>query len=87
MAGWHEAVEHPEEAAALGCKLSPQLNADHEVAMMKSSIPLLRPQQLPLGKMEIEEWRSLHDQLLALGFLKHPVDIDKAFTNRFLIEP
>jgi ABC-type nitrate/sulfonate/bicarbonate transport system substrate-binding protein len=87
MAGWHEAVEHPEEAAALGCKLSPQLKMDHEIAMMKSSIPLLRPQQLPLGKMEIEEWRSLHDQLLALGFLKHPVDIDKAFTNRFLIEP
>jgi NitT/TauT family transport system substrate-binding protein len=55
--------------------------------MMKSSIPLLRPQQLPLGKMEIEEWRSLHDQLLTLGFLKHPVDIDKAFTNRFVIEP
>ncbi len=87
MAGWHEAVEHPEEAAALGCKLSPQLDPNHEVAMMKASIPLLKPQQLPLGKMEVEEWRLLHDQLLALGFLKHPVDIDKAFTNRFVVEP
>jgi NitT/TauT family transport system substrate-binding protein len=87
MAGWHEAVEHPEEAAALGCKLSPQLSPDHEIAMMKASIPLLRPQELPLGKMEIQEWRSLHDQLLALGFLKHAVDIDQAFTNRFVIEP
>jgi NitT/TauT family transport system substrate-binding protein len=87
MAGWHEAVEHPEQAAALGCRLSPELNPDHEVAMMKASIPLLKPQQLPLGKMEIEEWRSLHDQLLALGFLEHRVDIDKAFTNRFVVEP
>ena len=25
MAGWHEAVEHPEQAAALGCRLSPEL--------------------------------------------------------------
>jgi ABC-type nitrate/sulfonate/bicarbonate transport system substrate-binding protein len=87
MAGWHEAVEHPEEAAALGCRLSPQLDPNHEIAMMRASIPLLRPQELPLGKMEVEEWRSLHDQLLALGFLKHPVDIDKAFTNRFVVEP
>jgi ABC-type nitrate/sulfonate/bicarbonate transport system substrate-binding protein len=86
MEGWHEAVEHPDEAAALGCRLSAQLDPNHEQAMMRASIPLLRPQQLPLGKMEISEWRSLHDQLLALGFLKHPVDIDRAFTNRF-VEP
>jgi ABC-type nitrate/sulfonate/bicarbonate transport system substrate-binding protein len=85
MQGWHEAVGHPEEAAALGCKLSPQLNLAHETAMMKASLPLLRPQELPLGKMELQEWRSLHDQLIALGFLKHPVDIDKAFTNRFVV--
>ena len=37
-----------------------------------------------LSKRPLERM-SLHDQLVALGFLKHPVDLDQAFTNRFLI--
>ena len=84
MSGWGYAVEHPDEAAAMGKKYSSELNIDHEKAMMNASIPLLRPKQPPLGKMEVDEWRSLRDQLLALGFLKQSVDVDQAFTNRFL---
>ena len=86
MAGWGYAVEHPDEAAELGKKYSSELNVSHEKAMMNASIPLLRPKQPPLGKMEVDEWRSLRDQLLALGFLKQSVDVDQAFTNRFLLE-
>jgi NitT/TauT family transport system substrate-binding protein len=87
MSGWAYAVAHPDEAAELGRKFGHELNAGHERAMMNASIPLLRPKQPPLGKMEVDEWRSLHDQLLALGFLKHPVDINAAYTNRFVIGP
>jgi ABC-type nitrate/sulfonate/bicarbonate transport system substrate-binding protein len=84
MAGWQYAVDHPDEAAALGLKHSPQLVLGHETSMMRASIPLLRPTQQPLGKMQLEEWRSLDDQLVALGLLKRKADIYKAFTNRFL---
>jgi NitT/TauT family transport system substrate-binding protein len=86
MSGWGYAVEHPDEAAEMGKKYSSELNVNHEKAMMNASIPLLRPKQPPLGKMEVDEWRSLRDQLLALGFLKQSVDVDQAFTNRFLLE-
>jgi ABC-type nitrate/sulfonate/bicarbonate transport system substrate-binding protein len=86
MSGWGYAIEHPDDAAEIGKKYSSELNLEHEKAMMNASIPLLRPKQPPLGKMEVDEWRSLHDQLLALGFLKQSVDIDQAFTNRFLLE-
>jgi NitT/TauT family transport system substrate-binding protein len=85
MSGWAYAIAHPDEAADFGRKFGHELNAAHERAMMNASIPLLRPNQPPLGKMEVDEWRSLHDQLVALGFLKHPVDLDQAYTNRFLI--
>lgn len=87
MTGWQYAVEHPDEAAAFGLKHSPQLALGHETSMMRASIPLLRPTQQPLGKMELEEWRSLDDQLVALGLLKTKADIYKAFTNRFVSEP
>jgi NitT/TauT family transport system substrate-binding protein len=84
MAGWQYAVDHPEEAAAFGLKHSSQLTLGHETSMMRASIPLLRPTQQPLGKMQLEEWRSLDDQLVALGLLKSKADIYKAFTNRFV---
>jgi NitT/TauT family transport system substrate-binding protein len=87
MAGWAYAVDHPDAAADYGRKFAHELSAPHERAMMNASIPLLRPKQPPLGKMEVDEWRSLHDQLLALGFLKRPVEIDQAYTNRFLVGP
>jgi NitT/TauT family transport system substrate-binding protein len=86
MNGWGYAIAHPDDAAAMGKKYSSELNIEHERAMMNASIPLLRPKQPPLGKMEVDEWRSLRDQLLALGFLKQSVDVDQAFTNRFLLE-
>lgn len=84
MEGWRYAVEHPEEAAAFGLKYSNQLNKQHEEAMMKASIDLLVPQQLPLGKMETREWETLQRLLLDMGFMKEQQDISRVYTNEFL---
>ncbi len=84
MKGWEYALEHPEEAAEFGLKYSEDLTLDHEVNMMKASIPLLQPDNTPLGKMELEAWEKLQENLLELDFLKEEQDLNAVFTNEFL---
>lgn len=84
MKGWTYAMEHPDEAAAFGLKYSKDLNLEHEKSMMKASIPLLLPEQLPLGKMDEASWKTLQDSLLELKFLTEEQDLSKVFANEFL---
>jgi ABC-type nitrate/sulfonate/bicarbonate transport system substrate-binding protein len=84
MKGWAYALEHPEEAAAYGLKYADNLNLEHEVNMMKASIPLLQPDNLPLGKMDAKEWETLQNSLMELGFLKSEQPLGEVFTNEFL---
>jgi len=84
MKGWRYAVEHPEEAASFGLKYADNLNLEHEVNMMLSSVPLLKPENLPLGKMDGSAWESLQESLLELEFLKSPQNVEDAYTNEFL---
>ncbi|MNJ72626.1 hypothetical protein D3C77_693070 [compost metagenome] len=52
--------------------------------MMKASIPLLEPENLPLGKMDEGAWDTLQDNLLELTFVKKEQDLKGVFTNDFL---
>ncbi|MBQ0747657.1 MAG: ABC transporter substrate-binding protein [Marinobacter sp.] len=82
--GWAYALENPEEVARFGLKYSDKLNFDHELAMMNASIPLLAPEQPPLGNMTRMAWQNLQEQLLSLGFLDEKQELEKAYTNEFL---
>lgn len=84
MKGWQYAIDHPEEAAEFGLKFSGDLKLDHEVNMMKASVPLLQPENSPLGKMDESEWEYLQQNLLDLEFLKEKENINDAFTNDFI---
>ncbi|QSF46368.1 ABC transporter substrate-binding protein [Paenibacillus tianjinensis] len=84
MKGWDYALENPEEAAEFGLKYGDKLDLDHEVAMMKASIPLLEPEQLPLGSTEEEAWDTLQKSLIELGFVKKEQDLKSLFTNEYL---
>ncbi|GGF93350.1 ABC transporter substrate-binding protein [Paenibacillus abyssi] len=84
MKGWAYALENPEEAAGYGLKYSDSLNIEHETNMMNASIPLLQPENLPLGNMDTEAWSTLQDNLLELEFLKSEQDLGQVFTNEFL---
>ena len=84
MQGWSDAVADPEEAAKITVKYGDKLTYDHELAMMKASVPLIRPDSEPLGSMDKADWTSLQDFLLAAGFEKQRVDVDKAFSTKFL---
>ncbi|MCM3203707.1 ABC transporter substrate-binding protein [Paenibacillus illinoisensis] len=84
MKGWSYAIENPEEAAEFGLKYGDKLTIDHEVSMMNASIPLLEPENLPLGKMESEAWDVLQQNLIDLEFLKIEQNLEDVFSNEFI---
>lgn len=84
LKGWNAAVADPKLAAKLSVKYGVKLNYAHELAQMKASIPLLKPDNKPIGTMDKAEWVSMQKLLLANGFEKKPVDVSKAFTTEFL---
>jgi len=84
LKGWSYAVAHAEEAAELTVKSGAKLSYPHELAMMKESIGLLQPDSLPIGSMQAAQWTAMQDMLLKGGFLKTPIDLDRAYTTRFL---
>jgi len=82
--GWTYALDNPEEAARFGLKYSDKLSFGHELAMMNASIPLLAPEQPPLGTMTPAAWQDLQAQLLSLEFLDEEQDLKNVYTNEFL---
>ncbi|RBW51234.1 ABC transporter substrate-binding protein [Marinobacter sp. F3R11] len=82
--GWAYALENPEEVARFGMKYSDKLSFEHELAMMNASIPLLAPEQPPLGTMTRMAWENLQEQLLSLEFLDEKQELENVYTNEFL---
>lgn len=85
LKGWNYAVAHPKDAAKMTVKQDDKLNYPHELAMMKASIPLLKPDSQPIGSMEMARWESLQTMLVQGGFLKAPIDLSNTFTTQFLM--
>jgi ABC-type nitrate/sulfonate/bicarbonate transport system substrate-binding protein len=84
LKGWENAMAAPEEAAKITLKFGNKLAYEHELAMMKASVPLLKPDNKPVGFMDAAGWSSMQMLLVAAGFQKEPVDIAKAFTTEFM---
>jgi NitT/TauT family transport system substrate-binding protein len=84
LKGWESAMAAPEEAAKITVKFGDKLTYDHELAMMKASIPLLKPDSKPVGSMDESAWASAQTLLISAGFQKTPVDLAKAFTGKFM---
>jgi NitT/TauT family transport system substrate-binding protein len=81
LKGWNTAIAAPEEAAKITLKYGDKLNYEHELAMVKASVPLLKPDGKPVGYMDQAGWSSAQQLLLAAGFQKEPVEIAKAFVQ------
>jgi ABC-type nitrate/sulfonate/bicarbonate transport system substrate-binding protein len=84
LKGWSSAIAEPEEAARITLKYGSKLTYDHEFAMMKASLPLLKPDAKPVGWMDAANWSAAQKLLVDAGFQKTPVDVSKAFTVDFL---
>jgi NitT/TauT family transport system substrate-binding protein len=84
LKGWNYAVAHPEEAAKITVKFGDGLKYQHELSMMKESIPLLKPNKAPIGTLDPAQWSALQALLLKGGFLKNPLPLDQAYTSAYL---
>ncbi|HZV21595.1 MAG TPA: ABC transporter substrate-binding protein [Hyphomicrobiales bacterium] len=84
MKGWSDAIANPEEAAKITVKYGAKLTYEHELAMMKASIALLKPDGKPLGVMDEPGWKAVESLLLSGKFLKAPAALEKAYTTEFL---
>jgi NitT/TauT family transport system substrate-binding protein len=80
LQGWNAAIAAPEEAAKITVKYGDKLTFDHELAMMKASIPLLKPDNKPFGYMDEAGWSSAQKLLLGAGMQKDPVNVAAAFS-------
>jgi len=79
LKGWNEAIAAPEQAAKITIKFGDKLSYDHELAMMKASVPLLKPDARPVGFIDVAGWSSAQKLLLDAGFQKAAVDVTKVF--------
>jgi len=84
LKGWASAIAAPEEAAQITVKVGSKLTYDHELAMMKASLPLLQPDAQPVGWMDAANWSATQKLLVDAGFQKAAVDVSKAFTVEYL---
>jgi ABC-type nitrate/sulfonate/bicarbonate transport system substrate-binding protein len=82
LQGWNSAIAAPEEAAKITVKYGDKLTYDHELAMMKASVPLLKPDDKPAGFMDAAGWASAQQLLLGAGFQKDPVNVAEAFAAK-----
>jgi len=82
LKGWNDAIAAPEEAARITVKYGDKLTYDHELAMMKASIPLLKPDNEPVGAMDEAGWSAAQKLLIGAGFQKEPVNIAQAFSAK-----
>jgi NitT/TauT family transport system substrate-binding protein len=79
--GWTDAVADPEAASRSTVKFGNKLAYDHELAMMKASIPLIKAGSDPIGVSRQADWEDLQTKLIEAGFQKSKVDVGAAFTN------
>lgn len=87
LRGLAEALEDPEDAYEVSTEYVEGLNeADREVQMevLRTSIEFWRDDRL--GHADPQAWRNMHEVLLEMGLLSQPMDVEAAFTNRFLPE-
>jgi NitT/TauT family transport system substrate-binding protein len=85
LKGWNEAIARPEDAAQATVSVGgSKLVYDHELAMMKASLPLLTGEGSSVGTMDEAHWNSMQALLVDGKFLKAPVDLSRAFTVDFL---
>jgi NitT/TauT family transport system substrate-binding protein len=84
LRGTQSAIDNPEEAAALSVSYNDALSLEAEAESMQRSLPLLKPAGSEIGMMRPEVWELTHDILLEQEVLLEPLDIDSAYTMKFL---
>jgi NitT/TauT family transport system substrate-binding protein len=85
LKGLADTIANPGEAYNISLKYVPDLaKADPatQKEILTRSIGLWKTDTL--GRIDPQAWQNMQDTLLKMGLLKQPLDLTKAFTNRFV---
>jgi NitT/TauT family transport system substrate-binding protein len=86
LRGLRATIDNPEEAYKL-TKLYVETLGDDPVQMgvLKASIALWKTEPLTdLGRLNPADWKLTMDTLIKMKVLEKPIELDKAYTNKFL---
>lgn len=85
MRGIQYAVEHPQEAYEYCLNHVDGLeNADQDVQFQVMEASMALYQTDPYGYSNPQSWSNMQDVLLDMGMLKHPIDLEEAYSNEFI---
>lgn len=83
--GLEYTIEHPDEAVDITLKYNEKLNRDVQRQVIRATFPFWRPAPgFKPGTMAQRRWDETQSVLLDGGVLKSPVDLGRAFNNRFV---
>lgn len=82
--GYHDAIDHPDEAGEILLQAVPDLDKDLVMASQRWLSPKYRDDAPRWGEQKHEVWQNYSDWMSDKGLLEKPLDTDKAYTNDFL---
>lgn len=65
-------------------KYDPALDASHQIAMLKASVPLVHTGEDQIGWMRAEVWEGMHDFVVEQGLLTTQCDVSQVYSLEFL---
>lgn len=82
--GYRYAMEHPEEAAEIFIKAVPEADPELIRESQKFLADKYQADAPYWGMQKKEVWQRYNDWLYENSFIAEPIDVEKAFTNRFV---
>ena len=86
LKGWQDAVEDYPKAVDVTLKYARLSNPVMQTAMMEAMLPLVHTGEDFIGWMKPEIWQEMANLMSTLGLLAAPIDVNQAYTLRFLEE-
>jgi NitT/TauT family transport system substrate-binding protein len=80
LKGWQYAIEHEEESVDIVLQYTPESTREHQLYMLRHSIPLIHTGDSKLGVMEPNEWDHLETILYEQGLLQDRFDVTTLYT-------
>lgn len=75
--GWQFAYDNPEKTVDYVLAYSDQLNKEQEMRGMKASMELIKPDDKPIGTIEMDVVKQMQDLLVDYRILESPIDLDR----------
>jgi ABC-type nitrate/sulfonate/bicarbonate transport system substrate-binding protein len=84
LQGYKDVVENPKKGLLATLKVDETLDATHQENIIHAMIPLVAPDDKPIGDLDSVAWQQIVDILVKQGVLSAPIDPQIAYTAQFL---